>query len=73
MKIYMTVEDVYLEIEYTTEENFAGEEYPVVERVLVEGVDIYNLVNVRTLDMIEEKIPIELAEQKWSHDEDNRD
>ena len=73
MKIDMTIEDVYVTVEYIVDEDYAGNQWPAVERVLVEGVDIFDLMDEKILDEIEKKIPIEIAEQKWSHDEDNRD
>lgn len=73
MKIDMTIEDVYLTVEYIIDEDYAGEQWPAVEAVFVEGVDIFNLLDEKILEEIEQKIPIEIAEQKWSHDEDNRD
>lgn len=69
----MTIEDVYLTVEYIIDEDYAGEQWPAVEAVFVEGVDIFNLLDEKILEEIEQKIPIEIAEQKWSHDEDNRD
>lgn len=73
MKIDMVVEDVYLTVEYIVDEDMHGNKWPVVECVFVEGVDIFNLMDERILEKIEERIPNEIAEQKWSHDEDNRD
>ena len=73
MKIDMTIEDVYVTVEYVVDEDVYGNNWAAVEAVFVEGVDIFNLLDERILAKIEEQIPIEIAEQKWSHDEDNRD
>lgn len=73
MKIDMTIEDVYVTVEYVVDEDVYGNNWAAVEAVFVEGVDIFNLLDEKILVKIEEQIPIEIAEQKWSHDEDNRD